>query len=304
MSITLSVVIPNYNGVSFLSTCLRSVFSQITSDCEVILVDDGSTDHSVDLVRRDFAVALQSGQLTLICTENAGPGAARNTGIQAARGAYIAFLDSDDFILPGYLGRIHAVLIDTALDIIQFNLLRVLDDDLKGKHLTACHRSPDGIYEMDAVRDEIFGVVKWFPQSRIFKRDIILANPFPANRVFYEDLQLFPFIFLEDFTIYFISETLIASRDNPQGTTRNHRPEHAQTMLSLFKRLSALPPSIPRDLMRVQVARSIVFLALELKLREINLWDLLRQVRELERKPSLATHLARVDRFYLRFHLC
>src|SRR5690554_1650398 len=108
MSITLSVVIPNYNGAAFLPACLRSVFSQITSNCEVVLVDDGSSDHSVDLVRQNFADELRSGQFTLICTENAGPGAARNVGVQAARGSYVAFLDSDDFILPGYIARILA----------------------------------------------------------------------------------------------------------------------------------------------------------------------------------------------------
>lgn len=303
MSITLSVVIPNYNGAAFLPACLRSVFSQITSDCEVVLVDDGSNDHSVDLVRQNFADALQSGQFTLICTENAGPGAARNVGVQAARGSYVAFLDSDDFILPGYIARILSVLSDSAPDIVQFNLLRVLDDDLRGQELIACHISPDGLYKMDAVRDEIFGLGKWFPPSRIFARKIILANPFPAERVFYEDLQLIPFIFFQDLAIFLIADPLIAYRDNLLGTTRNHKPEHAQTMLALFSRLSSLPRSVPRDLMRVQVARSIVFFVLELKLREINLRRLLYQVRTVEKKHSLATYLGRADRLFLRFPL-
>jgi len=300
MSITLSVVIPNYNGAAFLPACLRSVFSQITSNCEVVLVDDGSSDHSVDLVRQNFADELRSGQFTLICTENAGPGAARNVGVQAARGSYVAFLDSDDFILPGYIARILAVLSDSAPDIVQFNLLRVLDDDLRGEQLIVCHMSPDGLYKMDAVRDEIFGLGKWFPPSRVFAREIILANPFPAERVFYEDLQLLPFIFFQDLTVVLIADPLIAYRDNPHGTTRNHKPEHAKTMLSFFTRLSALPPSVPRDLIRVQVARSIVFLALELKLREIDLCGLRRQIRGLENKPILAAHLGRADRFFLQ----
>lgn len=301
MSITISFVIPNYNGAAYLIVCLRSVFSQITSDCEVLLVDDGSTDSSVDLVRRNFADKLKSKQLILICTENSGPGVARNTGVKASSGAYIAFLDSDDFILPGYIARILTVLRCSAPDIVQFNLLRVLDNDLSGQYLISCHRSPDGFYEMNAVREEIFGVGKWFPHTRIFRRQIILANPFPNERVFYEDLQLMPFIFLQELTIFLIAEPLIAYRDNPQSTTANHKSEHAQTMFSLFERLSELPPSVSRDLARVQVARSIVFLALELKLRDINLWGLLRQVRTFEKKSSLATHLGQADRFFLRF---
>lgn len=297
------IVIPNYNGAAFLAACLRSVFNQITPQCEVVLVDDGSTDHSVELIRRDFAQALERGQLTLICTENAGPGAARNTGVQAARGAYIAFLDSDDFILPGYLARCLSVLRESAPDIVQFNCLRVLDDNLTGHYAIVCHTSPDGLYEMHTVRAEIFEIGKWFPWSRIFARKIMLAHPFPSERVFYEDLLTLPLIFFYDFKIYLLSTPLYAYRDNPQGTTRNHRSEHAHTMLAHFQRVSALPPSLPRDLMRVKVARSIIFLALELKLDEIDLGDLRRQIRRLDNKTALTAHLERVDQFFLYFPL-
>ncbi|MCK7551562.1 glycosyltransferase [Marinobacter goseongensis] len=254
------------------------MFGQITSDCEVVLVDDGSTDNSVDQVRRNFSDALHSGQLMLICTENAGPGAARNTWIQAARGTYIAFLDSDDFILPGCIARILAILSDSAPDIVQFNVLRVLEDNLSGQHLIACHRPPDGLDKMDAISSEIFGVGKWFPPSRIFTRKIILANPFPAERAFYEGLQLLPFIFFQDVTIFLVVDPLIAYRDNPHGTIRNHKLEHANTMLSLFARFGVLPPSVPCDLTRVQLARSIVFVALVLRLRKIDLCDLRNRI--------------------------
>lgn len=303
MSFIVSIVIPNYNGAAFLPTCLLSVFSQITPECEVLLVDDGSTDHSVDLVRCNFADALESGQLSLICQENAGPGAARNTGVKAARGAYIAFLDSDDFILPSYIVHCLTILRETAPDILQFNVLRVLDENLNGQHVVACHESLDGLYKMDTVREEIFGKGKWFPSCRIFARRIPLENPFPAERVFYEDLLTLTFIFFQDFEIYLFAEPLIAYRDNPEGTTRNHKPEHAHTMLKHFQDVSALPPSVPRDLMRVKVARSIVFMVLELKLHEIDLRALRRQIRAIENKHVLAVNLGRPDQLFLRFPL-
>jgi len=303
MSIIISFVIPNFNGVAFLHKCLCSVFSQITADCEVVLVDDGSTDGSVELVRRHFADSLDQGQLTLICTQNAGPGAARNTGVRAARGAYIAFVDSDDFILPRYVDRCLAVLQEGAPDILQFNLLRVLDDNLNERHVVACHTSPDGLYELATVRAELFGIGKWFPSSRIFAREIMLANPFPSERVFYEDLLTLPEIFLKELKIYLLSTPLYAYRDNPQGTTRNHKREHAHTMLAYFLRVSALPPSIECDLLRVKVARSIVFLSLELKLSEIDLCSLRRQIRRINTKKHLVTHLGRADLFFLYFPL-
>lgn len=156
---------------------------------------------------------------------------------------------------------------------------------------------------MDTVRAKSFGEGKWFPWSRIFAREIMLANPFPFEPVFYEDLQTIPFIFFQELKIYLLSEPLIAYRDNPQGTTRNHKPEHTHTMLAHCERVSALTQSLPRDLMRVKVARSIIFLALELKMHAINLNVLCRQIRRLENKTVLAAHLERVDRFFLRFPL-
>lgn len=303
MSIILSIVIPNYNGVEFLQSCLHSVFAQITDNCEVVLVDDGSTDGSADFVRLEFSNALASGNLKLVCTENSGPGAARNTGANASNGSYISFLDSDDFILPGYISRILAILEEKAPDIVQFNVLRTSDDKLTGQHIVSCHRSAEGLYDMDEVRADTFGVGKWFPCSRIFARNIILENPFPAERVFYEDLLTLPFIFLQSFKIYLLQDPLIAYRDNPEGTTRNHKPEHAHTMLGLFERVSVLPPSLARDIMLVQVARSIVFFTLELRLRNVPLRDLRRQIRALKNKPVLAFHLDKVDRFFLRFPL-
>ena len=222
---------------------------------------------------------------------------------EASCGTYIAFVDSDDFILPGFIKRILAILQEKAPDIVQFNVLRVLDDKLTGQNIIPCHRMAEGLYYMDEVRADIFGVGKWFPVSRVFSRNIILKNPFPSERVFYEDLLTLPFIFFQSFRIYLLPDPLIAYRDNPKGITHNHKPEHARTMLDHFYRVSGLPHSVARDIMLVQIARSIVFFTLELKLRDIPLRDLRSQIRALENKQILGSHLDWVDRFFLRYPL-
>lgn len=86
----ISIVIPNYNGVLFVVEALQSVFDQDYKNREVIVVDDGSTDGSVELLRT------YEDRITLIVTENLGAAAARNAGLLAAKGELIAFLDSDD----------------------------------------------------------------------------------------------------------------------------------------------------------------------------------------------------------------
>jgi len=84
----ISVVIPAYNSARFLPRCLESVFAQTLKPVEVIVVDDGSTDNTA-------AVATELG-VTVLRRTNGGPGAARNAGIQAASGEWIALLDADD----------------------------------------------------------------------------------------------------------------------------------------------------------------------------------------------------------------
>ncbi|MCX7396131.1 MAG: glycosyltransferase family A protein [Planctomycetales bacterium] len=88
-----SVVIPTYNRESTLAETLASVAAQEFQDFECIVVDDGSTDGTV-------AIAQSFPFVRVICQQNSGPGVARNTGVNAAKGQYMAFLDSDDVWFP------------------------------------------------------------------------------------------------------------------------------------------------------------------------------------------------------------
>ena len=105
------MVIPAYNAKATIAGTLRSVFAQTEGDFELIVVDDGSADETPDVVR-GFA---DDPRLRLIEQDNQGTAGARNTGIDAARGRYVSFLDNDDFFMPLYLERIGAAL-DSAPD--------------------------------------------------------------------------------------------------------------------------------------------------------------------------------------------
>lgn len=99
-----SVVIPVYNRKDLLQDTLQSVFAQTDRDFEVLVVDDGSTDGSVDFV------ASFPEPITLLRQQNQGPGAARNRGLSVARGDYVAFLDSDDIWFPWTLATYRTVI--------------------------------------------------------------------------------------------------------------------------------------------------------------------------------------------------
>lgn len=94
---SVSVVVPCFNAERYIGATLRSILAQDGAELEVIVVDDGSRDGSAALIARDFPA------VRLIRQSNAGVAAARNTGIQAAKGEWIAFCDADDLWLPGKL---------------------------------------------------------------------------------------------------------------------------------------------------------------------------------------------------------
>lgn len=96
----ISVIIPVYNAEPYLNRCIDSVLASAYSDFEIILVNDGSADRSPDICR---AYAENDSRVVFLSQENLGVSAARNRGLEAARGEWLVFLDSDDFITDDYL---------------------------------------------------------------------------------------------------------------------------------------------------------------------------------------------------------
>lgn len=97
----LSIIIPVYNAGALIDRCLDSIFSQQGNlSLEVICVDDGSTDNSVELIK-----GRSEQNIVLFQQENAGPAVARNRGMRVAKGRYMAYLDADDYWLPGFIEK-------------------------------------------------------------------------------------------------------------------------------------------------------------------------------------------------------
>lgn len=101
--ICVSVIVPVYNTEKYLEQCLNSILGQTLQKIEVICVDDGSSDGSVELIR---GMAAEDERLKLLTQKNAGGGAARNLGMSRAKGKYLMFLDSDDFFHPQLLEKL------------------------------------------------------------------------------------------------------------------------------------------------------------------------------------------------------
>ena len=112
--ILVSVVMPVYNACRYLRPAIESVMAQTLREIEIICVDDGSTDTSLDMIK---IFQSQDDRIRIITQTNAGAGIARNNGLKRARGEYVAFLDADDFYEPEMLETLYTAAKEKDLDI-------------------------------------------------------------------------------------------------------------------------------------------------------------------------------------------
>ena len=188
--IRLSIVIPVYNVENYLAKCLDSVIYPGLEGYEVIVVNDGSTDGS-GAVAADYAGRYPS-LLRLIEKENGGLGSARNAGLEAARGEFVFFLDSDDWLRDGAVAEMLEKL-EEDFDICIFGMLSVTESGVVLDDIRSCPKEGPV-----ALKD--FPELLLCPPSgcnKICRRSLFMDSGlrFP-DRVWYEDLRTMPKLYL------------------------------------------------------------------------------------------------------------
>jgi len=111
----ISVIIPIYNAQNYLNKCVDSILSQTFTDFEVLLINDGSTDASIDICNNYKG---NDSRIKIFNKENGGVSSARNIGIFNAQGVYTIHLDSDDYVLPEMLEKMYNKALEENLDIV------------------------------------------------------------------------------------------------------------------------------------------------------------------------------------------
>ena len=123
-----SVIVPVYNVEPYLKECLNSIIKQTLKEIEIICVDDGSTDNSLEIMKE---YAKKDKRFTIITQKNLYAGVARNAGLSVAKGEYLSFLDSDDFFELTMLEKMYKKAIKEKADICVCNF----DTFIDGKHV-------------------------------------------------------------------------------------------------------------------------------------------------------------------------
>ena len=224
--IMFSIVVPVYNVEKYLSQCLDSVLVQTDSDYELLIVDDKSTDNSLALAR-EYAEKNPDRIRLLEHPVNKGLGGARNTGIEAAKGQYLLFLDSDDYIRPDSLEKLQETICKENPDVVEFCFAYV---DEEGAPLGREHCAP-GIYtptgeERSLLTRTVPACNKAIRTEVFFKSQI----RFPEKR-YYEDYWTIPTLWMAGCTVTSLDEDLYCYRQRTGSIMHDTNIEKANDVL-------------------------------------------------------------------------
>lgn len=204
----ISIIIPVYNVEKYLEQCLKSVINQTFKDIEIICINDGSTDNSLEILE---AFQKQDERIKIINKQNEGQGIARNEGLKIAKGEYISFIDPDDWVEQGMYEFLYNKFLETNAQIIRFNY-RSFDEEKQisdkphnfrkeqARHFKF-NIQDNSIYNWKNVENLNFEKVELQVWNRIFSNKFIKEN----------NLHFAPFKHSED-NIFTISALFLADK--------------------------------------------------------------------------------------------
>ena len=212
----ISVIVPVYNTGKYLSKCLNSILNQTLKEIEVIVVNDGSKDDSQEII--DEFVSKDS-RLVSIQKENGGLSDARNAGIDKAKGEFIAFVDSDDYIDLAMLEKMYELAERDESEIVLCDLVKVNEN---GKEFRDLPQSPQLPEKIILVEDfTIFGEMSCFACNKIFKKALFENHRFRKG-IHFEDIELIPKLVLDSSIISKINEPFYKYFERQDSITKTH----------------------------------------------------------------------------------
>ena len=237
----LSLIIPVYKVEQYIAECIESVINQVTSDIEVIIVNDGTPDDSMLVIEKILGQQTSNIRdcFIILHQQNQGQSSARNLALKVAKGEYIAFLDSDDVLSENYLSDLKNTIKKNNVDIVQFKSSRFEEDTNKLKAFNVGLQR-NGLLQLDQnLMIEIFNQSAWFPWLNIYRRELFNGLEFPVG-IYYEDAALIPEVFLRAKNIYFLESVLYFYRLNLNGSLLNTSSENKRKHVDSFKSILEL----------------------------------------------------------------
>lgn len=234
----ISIIIPAYNSEKFIEKCLYSCLNQDIShdDYEIIVVDDGSTDNTKNIV---LSIQKKYNNIVYIYQENAAQGAARNNGLSKAKGKYIWFVDSDDWIAENCLGNIITQLENKRLTAILVGHASIYKDKFVYWEKLDSNKICSG--------KEILSQGKFYisPTYGIWNKSYLVNNNIKfIEKIFHEDSEICPRMYYNANKIGFINNTYYFVYTNLSSTTRSINPKRAFDLIKAVETISSFIKTI------------------------------------------------------------
>ena len=232
-----SVIIPVYNTEQFLEDCLNSVLAQTFTDFEIIAVDDGSTDNSAAIVKQ---FAAKDNRIVIIHQENKGLSEARNTGIKAARGNWITFVDSDDMLAPSFLQKLWDAATQNKANIACSDKQLFWKESEIGNGDTATAQAialaPEKALERALYQKNGPDYSAW---SKLYGAQIWQSRRFTPG-IYFEDMDCIPQVLLEAEKVTFVPEPLYLNRRHGSSILATAYNRKKAELLDIAERICTL----------------------------------------------------------------
>lgn len=184
--VLISVIVPIYNVVEYLPRCVNSIRKQTYRNLEIILVDDGSTDNSGAMAEK---FALEDRRVRVFHKENGGSSSARNLGIEHAKGDYIGFVDSDDYIEPQMYSRLLAAALSKQLLMVQCSRDEIDENGCQMENVCVPPRTPEIWENRQFMRELLLHRGDCSFCTKLTKASLLKEHRFPEGEL-NEDFRL------------------------------------------------------------------------------------------------------------------
>lgn len=241
-----SVILPGHNVAQFLDQCLSSVCNQTLQDIEIIYVDDGSVDNSLEIAKK---FAENDRRITVVSQKNRNAGVARNAGLAIARGKYLSFLDSDDFFEPNMHETLYKRATETNADIVMCDTFLYDDQEQTDRTAEWTLRSDlanKDVFSYRDLPDDIYRLSNCWVWNRLYRAEFIRDNKILFQSLaFSNDVYFSCVTMVLASTISLTTERLVHYRVNQLAqnnvTGNNNRLKHptesTKCFSALYKRL-------------------------------------------------------------------
>ncbi|NLV49506.1 MAG: glycosyltransferase family 2 protein [Clostridiales bacterium] len=236
----LSVIIPAYNARAYIGRCLDSVLAQTFADFEVIAIDDGSTDDTAGIIT---SYAEKDERVRLLRRENGGVSAARNSGLEKARGELIAFADADDWLEPDTYEILVGELLRTGASTAACADMKIYDG---GRTQPEAAPLPEGFYTKEEVALKLVlpllqdrlseNPVNGYVFRFVYDRKVIERARLRFEGAYLEDEVFLIEYLLEGGSLVCVDRPLYNYYQNMSSATRRYMKDYTETFLSSFNR--------------------------------------------------------------------